>query len=72
MEDRLKAISKPLPHTFEWLWDETRHRRQDRQDDKSQDFMEWLEDSELLFWIQGNPGSGKSSKWFPYPELLGS
>lgn len=44
--------ASPLPSTFEWIW---------TTDKKPTSFRDWLADSEPVFWIQGKPGSGKST-----------
>ena len=41
-----------LPSTFEWIW---------TIDENTTSFQGWLTDSEPVFWIQGKPGSGKST-----------
>lgn len=50
MDERRRLIEAPEPHTFDWIFQETRTG-----------FIEWLIGNGPMFWIKGKPGSGKSS-----------
>ncbi|KAF2117082.1 hypothetical protein BDV96DRAFT_490389 [Lophiotrema nucula] len=53
LDDRVQNIPAPLDGTFEWLFEGS---------EESGTFMNWLasKDGQNLFWVTGNPGSGKS------------
>ena len=45
---REDSVVSAYPETFEWILDDERFRR-------------WIQDDAGIFWIQGKPGSGKST-----------
>ncbi|KAB8532562.1 hypothetical protein FH972_025507 [Carpinus fangiana] len=47
---RYRGIEDALPSTFKWVFE-----------DESLGLVEWFEQSTGLFWINGKPGSGKST-----------
>jgi len=57
---RHRTIAPPSKGTYEWVFDQDKE-----QDDKMQaklgQFKHWLSSDEPCFWINGKPGSGKSS-----------
>jgi hypothetical protein len=73
MNARYNSISPSHQSTFEWLFDsldgstdgssEDFHFKQNQQriEKSRQDFSNWLSSEEKLFWINGKPGSGKST-----------
>jgi hypothetical protein len=50
IDDRTDNVTEPLTSTFQWIWK-----------DETLGFSEWLDSDEAMFWIQGKPGSGKST-----------
>lgn len=50
MHERRELIEFAEPHTFEWIFTESRTG-----------FKEWLVGDTQVFWIKGKPGSGKST-----------
>ena len=48
-----KTYIQPL--TCDWVWSMS---------DSRSSFKQWLQNDEFLFWIQGKPGSGKSTLMF--------
>jgi hypothetical protein len=66
MSDRRELILKAYTNTFEWIFKrigDTSNRGTIVDDeDQSTGFPEWLEsDNDLIYWITGKPGSGKST-----------
>jgi hypothetical protein len=68
--DRQQTIRPPSFDTFEWIFDDSllpeHHPKQlnDLNQTREQmrgSFARWLRSDNLLFWISGKPGSGKSS-----------
>ncbi|KAI1443597.1 hypothetical protein F5Y02DRAFT_392884 [Annulohypoxylon stygium] len=49
-DDRFDTIEGNFEHTFEWVYDT-----------KMTPLADWLRNQHGLFWIQGKPGSGKST-----------
>ncbi|KAI1111016.1 hypothetical protein F5Y14DRAFT_454429 [Nemania sp. NC0429] len=50
LDSRLDQIEKRFQNTFDWIFD--------RNDSK---FCDWLQSDSTIFWINGKPGSGKST-----------
>jgi hypothetical protein len=66
--NRQQTIKPPSTGTFEWIFDDSTPEEDPEQaeSDRVQDhlrgkFARWLRSDELLFWISGKAGSGKSS-----------
>ena len=56
MAKREEQIVDPEERTFEWVLD-----RNQRGSHRSLSFRKWLYSGDGVFWISGNPGSGKST-----------
>ena len=50
-EDQIETVDTQAS-TVDWIWDI---------DDAQQSFKQWLQNDTPIFWIQGKPGSGKST-----------
>ena len=66
--NRQQTIKPPSTGTFEWIFDDSTPEEDPEQaeNDRVRDhlrgkFARWLRSDELLFWISGKAGSGKSS-----------
>ncbi|KAF2184046.1 hypothetical protein K469DRAFT_454529, partial [Zopfia rhizophila CBS 207.26] len=54
MTERLEDISEAHKRTFQWVYSH------DGENIKWNNFVDWLEHKDGIYWIQGKPGSGKS------------
>lgn len=54
MDDRQVSIPKAYHKTYEWIFNPPK-------DCNWSDFVEWLTNSEHLYWMTGKPGAGKST-----------
>ncbi|KAH8746655.1 hypothetical protein BGZ57DRAFT_972296 [Hyaloscypha finlandica] len=52
MEARFQRILKAYDRTFDWIFHDKNCQ---------EDFVQWLQSDETLYWITGKPGSGKST-----------
>lgn len=55
IHSRRESIERAYAQTFEWIFDSP------PQEEKWSSFVDWLENSEPLYWITGKAGSGKST-----------
>lgn len=56
IKERYSRISAPFQTTFEWIYRDPRHDTV-----YWSNFLEWLEDGNVIYWISGKAGSGKST-----------
>ncbi|KAL8937887.1 MAG: hypothetical protein Q9216_004193 [Gyalolechia sp. 2 TL-2023] len=54
MNLRMNEVSPSHPNTFQWMFDDSVRRSWSR-------FTDWLIGSDCIYWIQGKPGSGKTT-----------
>ncbi|KAH9879586.1 hypothetical protein IAQ61_001404 [Plenodomus lingam] len=62
---RYNAIKEKFENTFEWIYDSEQQQAKSESGTISrrcsQKLKDWLVSDQPLFWIQGKPGSGKST-----------
>lgn len=58
ISDRFDEVSDTHRQTFEWI---LKHPRDDPERRRWDDFIDWLEHGDGLYWINGKAGSGKST-----------
>ncbi|KAF8860239.1 hypothetical protein BDZ45DRAFT_575436, partial [Acephala macrosclerotiorum] len=56
MSSRYEDVVEAHPKTFDWIFSDTRQWKL-----PWSDFREWLEKGSGIYWINGKPGSGKST-----------
>ena len=56
MSKRQEEIYDPFPTTFQWMIDP-----QSDAEAKETGFLDWLKTDGTVYWINGKPGSGKST-----------
>ena len=56
MTKRQEEVYDPYPSTFEWMVEPQSSPKK-----PGSDFLDWLETPGGLYWINGKPGSGKST-----------
>ncbi|KAF7505514.1 hypothetical protein GJ744_000676 [Endocarpon pusillum] len=67
ISDRYESIDEAHKRTFEWIFDQSPATSgQQGQDPMARhqvwdSFVQWLHDTESLYWLCGKPGSGKST-----------
>ena len=56
MTKRQEELYDPYPTTFEWMFE-----RQFPEEQPDNGFFTWLETRGGIYWVNGKPGSGKST-----------
>ena len=57
LDERFETVTEAHQKTFEWIL----QPRQNGREVIWSDFVQWLREGDDLFWITGNPGSGKTT-----------
>ncbi|KAI6544642.1 hypothetical protein MCOR05_002186 [Pyricularia oryzae] len=57
MNERRNNIVESHSDTFRWIFDKSKHEHSQTWSS----FVDWLQSSKKLYWINGKPGSGKST-----------
>lgn len=61
ISERLEAIDEAHSQTFQWIFQSPENSSQYAEGRRWDDFPEWLEQKNGLYWVNGKAGSGKST-----------